>query len=311
MKLLLRSSIYLLLSFLLIACQGGKAPSAESSATSVPVRQALLLPSSGPLSDYHFDRAVLTENTAFLTGTGDERSFLCCDILTQEISEIELPVSGSLFSLGVSPEGDCLIIAVAAHKGDDSGGLDYSLLVLDTDGRLQKEIFLDGVRTVNFLAVGTPLVNGCAMMGEDILLLVNNRLLLLDAGGDLLDYVVWAGSHPHLAACMGNTAFIYEMRSGELLFNAIHITDDKKLHVEPAALPAGIVGVIPSGDAEHCWLTDGKTVYSFDAAGRFAPRWEFPYGYSAEKEYFYNGGDLLLELYHGRVGFFSLADKQE
>lgn len=307
MKCLLRFLVCMLPALLLIACQGGNTPDAEPSVTGAPRKQALPIPSGEPLSGFYADRAVLAGNTAFLTGAGDGRAFVCYDVVSPEALEPELPEAGRLFSLGVSPEGDCLAVAVSAHGGDDPGGLDYSLLVFGADGRRQKEISLAGVRKVNFLAVGTPNVNGCAMMGEDILLLINNRLLLLDAGGDLLDYVVWAGSHPHLAACMGNTAFIYEMRSGKLLFNAIHITDDKKLHVESAALPAGIVGVIPSGDAEHCWLTDGKTVYSFDAAGRSEARWEFPYGYSPEKEYYYNGDDLLLELYHGRIGFFSLA----
>ena len=305
MKKCFRGLWFVLLTCLLSSCRADNKPQ-TTQATPQPKR-AESVAVEGIDALEHFDSGVLLGRIAFLSGAEVGRGkVLRLDTQQGKAAAVALPANETVMTLCVSPEGECLVVACAARTGDDSGKMDYTLFTLDNAGTVTSQTPLAGVDAVNFLAIGTPRVNGVTRIGPHILLIINNRLLLLDKRGDYLDSMIWAGAHPRLAGTAAETAYIYENSSNGCVLTAVRVSGGK-LQSEPVSLTDDILGVIPTGRGEHIFVAGRKNVYSIRDDARKTSSWELPFGFSPEKEYFYNGEDLLLELYHGRVSFSAIG----
>ena len=126
-------------------------------------------------SDFYCVDFVGIENTVFLVGSGSGgHAFCCVDMESDTMKEISLPAAGSVFDLSVS-EGNLCLATVCYAQPDNSGNPKehFSLFELDMDANIKNRVELTGINDINLLAIGTPVVNGCAKIDSFILIIVN------------------------------------------------------------------------------------------------------------------------------------------
>lgn len=260
-------------------------------------------------SDFYCVDFVSIENTVFLVGSGSGGpAFFCVDMESDTMKEISLPVAGSVFDLSVSEENLCL--ATVCYAQPDDSGISkehFTLFELDKDASIKTHVELKGINDINLLAIGTPVVNGCAKIDSFILIIVNNRVVLLDGNGDLLDLIVWKSGHPKIAGTFGRYVCVYDFVDNEPAASLLEISPDNIIIPAELDLPVPINGLIPGNSGNSIFTVKDHTVYSLDLSTLDqSPVFSFPYGWSQDKDY-YNGVSRLLECYHGRLSVYTVT----
>ena len=275
------------------------------------------LPSLSPVTslsipaDFHYDNFVSLDHTLFLHGTGNNGpAFFCIDMETDTISDIKLPVSGPVLDLSVSNGGACLA-TVYSSRLDETGTPrgHFTLFEIGRDALVRKQVELAGIDRINLLAIGTPVVNGCAVLNDRILIIVNNRVVLLDDDGKLIDSVIMDSVHPRIAGASAPSACIYDVVDGKVSAALLSVSQENELSVRPMDCPPSCADIIPTAAGDSIFVVQDNTVYSckFELQNnRMRPAWIFPYGYSGEKKFFYDGEETLLECYNGRVAVYRI-----
>lgn len=261
-------------------------------------------------SDFRCVDFVIIDQTAFLAGTEQNRHILyCVDLEKDKKEEISLPIQGSLFDLSASDKGLCLATVYSAQQeGTDPSIGRFTLFEIGTDSAIRKQTELRGINKVNLLAIGGPIVNGCAKLGDDYLIIVNNRVFFLDKEGGLLNYLVWDSGHPAIAGCFEKSAVIYDVVDNSIIAKRITVMPDDTMEVNSLELPDSTIGVVPSYSEKGIFIVENKTLYCLDYQTRRQKTvCTFPYGYSKDKDYYFNGLSTLLECYYGRVGAYSIG----
>ena len=259
-------------------------------------------------SDFYCVDFVGIENTVFLVGSGSGGpAFFCVDMESDTMKEISLPAAGSVFDLSVS-EGNLCLATVCYAQPDNSGNPKehFSLFELDMDANIKNRVELTGINDINLLAIGTPVVNGCAKIDSFILIIVNNRVVLLDGNGDLLDLIVWKSGHPKIAGTAGRYVCMYDIVDNEPAVSLLEITPDGRIIVADRDLPDPIIGLIPAAGGKGIFTVNDHTVFSLDLGTmNQSPAFSLPYGWSQDKDYYYNSVLGLLECYHGRLAVYT------
>ena len=309
-----RSPLFLSLVCILLLFASCHARPAEEGNDAIQVSPAI----SGlsPIScrslpeSFHYDNYTVVDRTVFLQGSGDTGpSFFCIDLDANEKTEIALPVPGAVMDLSPSGGGSCLACVYSSRLDGSLTARGYfTLFEIGPDAAAVRQVELTGIDRINLLAIGSPTVNGCAWIGERILIIVNNRVILLDEAGELLDCLVWDSGHPRMACSSSKGVYVYDASSDGVTVKLLTVSENDALSVSDLTLPGSAVGVIPSCGGTELYIADEKMVYSYDIeTARQKAVWVFPYGFSKEKEYRFDGRSTLLECYHGRIGFFGLT----
>ncbi len=305
-------SAVLALSLVVSACGVENNPAAPLERLAADtVKQPELIDLTSIPQDLYCDQAVITGHTAFLYGTGDAGgSFLRVDLERDEATPIELPIGGSVFSLSVSPSGNCLAVIDSARSENDVVRDVFTLFEINADGAIVRQVELSGIRAVNLLAIGTPVVNGCALLDDVVFVIINNCLFFMDLSGGYITSVRWNGSHPRLACCLGDRVCVFDPDDRGGPCRSVRLSHEGRMLLEDIEIPDTAFGVIPSSGNETLFFAEDKTVFAFDIrTGRRTECWEFPYGFAAGKEYYYNGDAFLLERYHGKVQFYKIEQR--
>ncbi len=259
--------------------------------------------------DYHYDNFIIVDHTLFFHGTGNNGAFFfCLDLDTDKKTDINLPVSGPVMDLSVSNGGACLA-TVYSSRLDETGTPQgcFTLFEISPDATIRKQIELTGIASINFLAIGTPVVNGCAILDDNILIIVNNRVILLDDEGKLIDYVIMDSGHPRIAGASIQPVCIYDVVDGELTAKLLYVSQGNDISMKPMECTPSCIDMIPTAATDSVFVVQEKTVYSYDLElqnEQLKPSWTFPYGYSTEKAYYYDGENTLLECYNGRIAVY-------
>ena len=249
-----------------------------------------------------------SEYAVFLGGAGgDGADFLCIDTVDSGIREIALPDVGPIVSLNGSNSGTCVAVTLSARPDEKGTPRElFTLFEVDAGGEVCRQTELTGVRRINLLAIGTPQVNGCALLESGILIIVNNRVILLDRDGALLDFVVWESGSPRIAARSDRSVFVYDTDADAITIKTVSVTRENTLKVNATELPGSITAIIPA-NAGTVYAVEGKKVFSFDpSTGKKKAAWEFPYGFDPEKDYCWNGEELLVQSRRGQIGLYRI-----
>ena len=260
---------------------------------------------------FHCDDYVIADRALYIHGTDSSGpSFFCVDLETDEKTDIKLPVSGAVMDLSVSNRGTCLA-TVYSSRTDETGtprGC-FTLFEINPDAVIGKQTELTGIDDINLLAIGTPVVNGCAVLDDSILIIVNNRVILLDNEGKLLDYVIMDSGYPRIAGASIQPVCIFDAADGELTAKLLYVSQDNEISVKPMECPPSCLAIIPTADRDSVFVVQDKTVYSFDPEDQnkpMRPVWSFPYGFSSEKAYYYDGEEALIECYNGNIALYRI-----
>ncbi len=297
---------------LLILCSCGT----PGSRTNAPVKEEqkeiapILFSPQTALPKFQYTNAVLAGDTAFLCGSGNgEHVLLRADPTTGQTGRIELPSSEKVFCLGAANNSLCLAVTDSSRLDPAGTPKDhFTLFEINENGDIFRETPLDGVDKLNLLAIGTPTVQGCALLGENILLLINNRLILLNADGEWLDDLMWRGT-PRLAGGDGSVIWLVDMSEDTLLCAVLSVSPEGKLRVEKRDLPEGSQTFVHAFGQKDLFYTVGRQVFAMNyASGKVEERWCCSSPPSGSKEFWFNGEDLLLELENGRVRFLRIAE---
>ncbi len=308
----MKTKLFILLAvFFLASCRsagGGKdGPHEAASPTPLPVPVPVTLPS---LPDgYRWDCSALVEDTVFLFGAGENGTvFLCIDTVRAESKEVSPPAVGPVVSLNGSSRGTCIAIVLSARP-DSEGTLRelFTLFEIDVKGEICRKTELAGIRRINLLALGTPVINDCALLETGILVIVNNRVILLDLDGELLDHVVWDSPHPRIAACTGRGVCLYDTDGDAITLKTVDVIEENTLSVTTAGLSSSFTAVIPTNTGT-VYAVEEKTVFSVDVqTGKKTAAWEFPYGFDPEKDWCCSGASMLLQARRRQVGLYRIA----
>ena len=259
-------------------------------------------------TDFHCVDFVSIENTLFLVGSGSSGPvFFCVDMESDTMKEIFLPVSGSVFDLSVS-EGNLCLAIVCSSQSDDTGNPKehFTLFELDKDANIKTQVELKGINDINFLAIGTPVINGCTTTDSRILIIVNNRVILLDSSGNLLDLIVWKSGHPGIAGTSGQHVFVYDVVDNKPAASLLEFSPDGRIIASELDWPDTIFGLIPTNSGKGIFTVKDHSVFSLDLDTlNQNPAFSIPYGWSKDKEYRYDGVSNLLECYHGRLDVYT------
>ncbi len=262
-------------------------------------------------ADFHCDNYAVAGRTLFLHGTcSSGPSFFCIDLDTSEKTEIELPVSGPVMNLSVSNDGLCLATVYSSRLDETKTPRGFfTLFEISPDSSIRKQVELKGINSINLLAIGTPVVNGCAFVDDDILIIVNNRVVLLDDEGRLIQHIVMDSGHPRIVGASVQPVCVYDVADGEITAKLLYVSKDNRITVEKLECPASCDDIIPTSGKENIFVVQENNVYPYDLDLQHRqekPVWAFTYGYSGEKEYFYDGTSTLLECYDGRIAVFRI-----
>lgn len=302
--------LWLVMCALLLNTACGSATVSEEKSASSPASErpkAEKISLSSLPSDLHCDCFSLAGRAAFLSGTDPSGSALYrVDTETDSCERVDLPGEGPVQCLNSSGRGTCLAITYGARLnavGDREGF--FTLWELAETGQLLRQTELTGIGAVNLLAIGTPEAHGCAFLGNRILVIVNNRLFLLEPDGALADWTVWETARPRLFSGSGPSVCVCDRQNGHPVCRRVSATAEGKLQAEPLELPENAEGLIPS-DAEEalCWAEGGTVHVTRMGNGREADQWELPFGFSRDRDYCYNGSSTLLTCYHGAAACF-------
>ncbi len=302
----------LMLGFLLLggACGQGTGPESASPAESereATISAAERLSLTSLPEDLSCSCFTLVGRTAFLSGIDPSGGVLYRVDTEMDICErAELPGEGPVQCLNSSGKGTCLAITYGARLntvGDREGF--FTLWELAETGQLLRKTELTGIGTVNLLAIGTPEAHGCALLGDRILVIVNNRLFLLEPDGTLTDWTVWKSARPKLFSGSGPSVCVADRQNGRPICRRVSATAEGKLQAEPLELPENAEGLIPSNAEETlCWTEGGTVHVTRMDTQRETDRWELPFGYSPDRDYCYDGSSFLLSCYHGAAAYF-------
>jgi len=303
-------AVLLAAALLLGLCSCGRAESAADTVSREEKAEYRAVPFSPEtaLPELYYTNAAFGGEAVFLCGTGEEGQELYrVDSLTGQAEKITLSSSGTIFCLGAASTETCL--AVTAEAGTDETGIpkvEFTLYEIDPSGVIVGETALTGIGQLNLLAIGTPEVQGCTRLGDDILILINNRLLLLGADGALKDHLLWKG-RPRLIGSDGSAVYLWNIRDGGAALSTVTITGEGTLSFEERMAPEGCQAFIRSFDKGELLYIANKQILRLDLeSGQSEARWGYAAAPSAEKEIWYSGEDLLLELENGRVRFLRI-----
>ena len=135
-------------------------------------------------------------------------------------------------------------------------------------------------------------MNGCAILDDNILIIVNNRVILLDDGGELIDYVIMDSGHPRIAGASIKPVCIYDVVDGELTAKLLSVSQGNDISIKPMECSPSCIDIIPTAAKDSVFVVQEKTVYSYNLElqnEQMKPSWTFPYGYSKEKAYYFDG----------------------
>ncbi len=295
---------------LLILCSCG---TPESKTDSVPEnnnteKKAVPFSPEKALPGLHYTNAALVGNTAFLCGTGNSGQILLrADPITGRADPILLPSSGTVFCLGAAEGKRCVVITDSSRLDASGTPRDhFTLFEIEENGDIIRESSLDGIEEVNLLAIGTPAVQGCALLGENALILIDNRLLLLDPNGKLLDDLTWHGK-PRLAGGTETEVWLADQTEEEFLCAILTVSSEGKLRVEKQKAPEDGHTFVRAFGQKELFYTADRRVFAMDPdTGKTEERWSYAAAPSGKKEIWFNGEDLLLELDGGWARFLRI-----
>ena len=302
--------IAVLAAILLILCSCG---TPESKTDSVPEnnnteKKAVPFSPEKTLPKLHYTNAALVGDTAFLCGTGDgEEFFLRADPITGQTERLLLPSSGTVFCLGCAENRRCLVITDSSCLDTSGTPRDhFTLFEIEENGDIIRELSLGGIEEINLLAIGTPAVQGCALLGENVLILINNRLLLLNQNGKLLDDLTWHGK-PRLTGGIGAAVWLADLAEEGSLCAILTVSSEGKLRVEKREMPENGQSIVRAFGQEELYYTAGRQVFAMDpVTGKTEERWSYSAAPTAGKEIWFNGEDLLLELEGSWIRFLRI-----
>lgn len=303
--------VIICLLFLLSSCDEKQVTVDNENSVSQDLPTLSLVSYQSIPTDFHYDNYAIIDHTVFFHGTDNYgASFFCIDLDTDKKTDIKLPVSGPVMDLSVS-NGELCLATVYSSRLDETGTARgyYTLFAISPDAIIRKQVELTGIQNINLLAIGTPVVNGCAILDDNILIIVNNRVILLDDGGELIDYVIMDSGHPRIAGASIKPVCIYDVVDGELTAKLLSVSQGNDISIKPMECSPSCIDIIPTAAKDSVFVVQEKTVYSYNLElqnEQMKPSWTFPYGYSKEKAYYFDGEATLLECYNGRIAVYRI-----
>ena len=258
---------------------------------------------------FHYDNYAIIDQTLFLHGTGNNgASFFCVDLVADKKTDIELPISGPVMDLSVSKDGACLATVYSSRSDETSTARGcFTLFEIQPDASVKSQVELTGIDDINLLAIGTPVVNGSAIINDNILIIVNNRVILLDKEGNLINYIIWESGHPRIACANNQMVCVYDVVDNEMVASILRVSTKNTMDIAVLDCPKSSTDIIPSHSDKEIFIVENDTVYAFDiSTNQQRPVWSFPYGFSNEKGYYYNNISTFLECYRGRIVLYSI-----
>ena len=297
-----------LILFCLCSCGKAESPSVSPVREELVEKKALPFSPSPALPELYYTNAAPAPSGVFLCGTGARGPVLFYrEFPAGENTPIDLPGAGTIAFLGASGAGTALLV-MDSPKPDDLGTVrdSFTLYELANTGAVLRELTLEGVGEINLVAMGTPEVQGCALLGDNVLILINHRLLLLGADGSLLDDLVWAGN-PRLIGSDREHIYLENIRDGTCRLASAAISSENRLAWEELLVPEGCAFFLPTfGSHDLFYFADRQACALAPSSGDTREAWTYLAPPSAEKEIGYNGDALLVELERGQIRFLRI-----
>lgn len=297
-----------LILFCLCSCGKAESPAVSPVQDGLVEKKAMPFSPAPALPDLYYTNAAPVNSGVFLCGTGKQGpSLIYRELPVGENMPIDLPGPGIIAFLGASGTGTALLV-MDSPQPDDLGTMrdSFTLYELDNTGAILRELALGGIGQINLVAMGTPEVQGCALLGEDVLILINHRLLLLGADGSLLDDRICTG-HPQLIGSVRERTYLDNVRDGALHLASVSLSEDHHLRWAELPVPERCDLFLPAFGNHDLFFITGRQVCALDpVSGETREVWTYLAPPSAEKEIGYNGDTLLVELERGQIRFLSI-----